>query len=49
MLELGEGQRESKRERKRGILIEGAVMGLGRNLVLWKLPGIHNNNSGEGA
>lgn len=29
--------------KKRDILIEGAVIELGRNLVLGKLPGIHND------
>ena len=33
-------ERESN---ERDILIEGAIMGLGRNLVLGKFPGIHKD------
>ena len=29
---------------ERDILIEGAIMGLGRNLVLGKLPGTHKDD-----
>lgn len=37
----GMTETESK---ERGILIEGAIMGLGRNLALGKLQGIHKND-----
>ena len=37
-------QRNDRNESKeRDILIEGAIIGLARNLVLEKVPGIHKN------
>lgn len=40
-------ERESN---KRDILMEGVIVGLGRNLVLGKLPRIHKDDpTGEGA
>lgn len=39
--ELGRNRGENNR---RGILLERAKMGLGRNLVLEKSPGIHRND-----
>lgn len=42
MVELGEGQRG--KGRKAIILIQGAIIGLGRNLVLEKPPGFHKND-----
>ena len=35
------GRRMERESNERDILIEGAIMGLGRNLVLGKFPGIH--------
>ena len=43
MVELEEGQRG--RTRKKDMFIEGAIMGLGRNQVPEKFPGIHKNDS----
>ena len=34
-------ERENK---ERGILIEGAILGFGRNLISGNLPGIHKDN-----
>ena len=51
-----DGGRTETESKERDILIEGVIMGLGRNLALEKFPGIHGmtpvktlSNSGEGA
>lgn len=36
--------RDREWEHGKSYLIEGAIMALGRNLVLWKLPEIHMND-----
>ena len=40
----GVGGGTEKESNERDILIEGAIMGLGRNLVPGKLPGIHKED-----
>ena len=40
---VGRGMERERNERD--ILIEGAILWLGRNLVLGKLPGIHKDDS----
>ena len=41
MVKMGEGQRQSK---ERDILIEGAIVGLTRNLTLDKFPEIYKDD-----
>ena len=41
MVKVKEGQTDSN---ERSILVEGAIMGLERNLVLGKFPGIHKDD-----
>lgn len=43
--EDGQGGVENEREsNERDLLIEGTIMGLGRNLVLKEIRGIHKND-----
>ena len=44
MVEVG---REEGEKKKRGILIEEAIMRLGKMLVLGKLPGIHKDDQAK--
>ena len=38
------GGRTKRENKERDILIEGAIMGLARNLALGKFPGIHKDD-----
>ena len=38
------GGRTERENKERDVLIEGDIVGLGRNLVLGKFPGIHKDD-----